>query len=84
MHTVSNECHCDTYQACLPNGWMLYPEYVRRHGTFCISSVSCGAFSLILAHSVCDSNDTEHPVSISIVTGMLCTHMVLPCPCVVC
>ena len=55
---------------------MLWPEYVRRHGTLCVSSVSFGAFSLILAHSVCDSNVTEEPVSISNVTGVLHTLIV--------
>ena len=50
---------------------MLWPEYVRRHGTLCVSSVSFGAFSLILAHSVCDSTVTEEHVSISNVTGVL-------------
>ena len=55
---------------------MLWPEYVRRHGTFLVSSVSFGAFSLILAHSVCDSNVTEEPVSISRITSVLHTLIV--------
>ena len=55
---------------------MLRPEYVRRHGTFCLSSVSFGAFPLIPAHSVCDSNVTEDHLSISSVTGVLYTLIV--------
>ena len=49
---------------------------MRRHGTLCVSSVSFGVFSLILAHSVCDSNVTEEPVSISRMTGVLHTLIV--------
>ena len=52
---------------------MLLLEYVRRYGMFYVSSVSCGAFSLSMAHSVCDNNDTDAPVSISIVIGVLKT-----------
>ena len=42
---------------------MLWPEYVRRHGTLSVSNVSFGAFSLILAHSVCGSNVSEDPAN---------------------
>ena len=55
---------------------MLWPEYVRRQGTFCVSSVSFGAFSLTLAHYMCVSTVTEEPVSMSSVTGVLYTLIV--------
>ena len=51
-----------------------FPQY--RHDTLCVSSVSFGAFSLILAHYVCDSNVTEESVSISSVAGVLHTVIV--------
>ena len=54
----------------------MWPEYVRRHGMFYVSSVSFGAFYLILAHSVCDINVTEEPVSMFSVTGVLHTLIV--------
>ena len=60
----------------LPNGWMLWPEYVRRHGTCCVSSVSFGVFSLILCHSVSDSNVIDEPLSITCVAGLLHTLIV--------
>ena len=41
--------------------------------------VSFGVFSLILAHSECDSNGTEEPVSISSMAGVLHTLIVHTC-----
>ena len=72
MHTVGNECHCATHPAMS----FLMVGCCGLNMCACTARFECQVLALELSLSVCESNVTEHPVSISIVTGMLDTLIV--------